>query len=207
MKKLFLSATLIGSFGLYAVLYRPADIALPAAATPAPIAQTTPAPKTQGFNATPQQPIALVRGDGEGEGEGEDGYVRAPAPTQTAPAPAPTPAPTPTQPPAPKPTPAPAPKPKGQYADGSYTGSQADAYYGIVQVRATVSGGKLTDVTFLSYPSDRGTSRQINSIAMPYLIQEAIQAQSANVQTVSGASDTSAAFRQSLGSALAQAKV
>jgi uncharacterized protein with FMN-binding domain len=73
-------------------------------------------------------------------------------------------------------------------------------------VRATISGGKLTDVQFLSYPNDRSTSRRINSVAMPYLTQEAIQAQSASVATVSGASDTSAAFRQSLGNALSQAK-
>jgi len=93
----------------------------------------------------------------------------------------------------------------GAYRDGIYTGSQADAYYGTVQVQVTVTGGKIADVTFLSYPSDRGTSRSINSYAMPQLTQEAIQAQSANVNGVSGASDTSAAFRQSLSSALSQA--
>ncbi|HVU75587.1 MAG TPA: FMN-binding protein [Candidatus Paceibacterota bacterium] len=124
-----------------------------------------------------------------------------PPPTQT-PTPIPTPAPTPT----PTPTPAPAPKPQGQYADGTYTGSPANAYYGTVQVQAVVSGGKLASVSFLQYPNDRSTSRYINSQAMPYLIQEAISAQSANVNTVSGASDTSGAFRESLGSALAQAK-
>ena len=93
----------------------------------------------------------------------------------------------------------------GAYRDGIYTGSQADAYYGTVQVQVKISGGKIADVTFLSYPSDRGTSRSINSYAMPQLTQEAISAQSANVNGVSGASDTSAAFRQSLSSALNQA--
>ena len=95
--------------------------------------------------------------------------------------------------------------PQSQYRDGIYTGSQADAYYGTVQVQVKISGGKIADVTFLSYPSDRGTSRSINSYAMPQLTQEAIQAQSANVNGVSGASDTSAAFRQSLSAALSQA--
>jgi uncharacterized protein with FMN-binding domain len=94
---------------------------------------------------------------------------------------------------------------QGQYRDGTYTGSPADAYYGTVQVQVTVAGGKIADVTFLNYPQDRGTSRSINSYAMPQLTQEAIQAQSANVNGVSGASDTSAAFRQSLSSALQQA--
>jgi len=107
---------------------------------------------------------------------------------------------------APVAAPTPAPKPKGQYKDGVYTGISADAYYGLVQVRVTISGGRLTDVQFLSYPNERSTSLSINGVAMPYLKQEAIQAQSANVNTVSGASNTSAAFRKSLGSALSQAK-
>lgn len=114
--------------------------------------------------------------------------------------------PTPTQTQTPTPTPTPAPKQTGQYVDGSYTGASADAYYGFVQVRATIAGGKLTAVDFLQYPNDRRTSQQINSQAMPLLTQEAIKAQSANVSGVSGASDTSAAFVQSLGDALSQAK-
>lgn len=94
----------------------------------------------------------------------------------------------------------------GQYKSGQYTGSVADAYYGNVQVQVTVSGGRISKVNFLQYPNDRSTSRQINSQAIPYLQQEAIQAQSANVDTVSGATYTSEAFVQSLGSALSQAK-
>ncbi len=97
-------------------------------------------------------------------------------------------------------------KPKGQYADGTYTGAAADAYYGTVQVQAVVQDGALASVTFLQYPSDRRTSQQINSRAMPILKSEAIQAQSANVSGVSGATHTSEAFIQSLGDALAQAK-
>ena len=97
-------------------------------------------------------------------------------------------------------------KSAGQYVDGIYTGINADAYYGNIQVQATISGGKLIDVQFLDYPQDRRTSIQINTQAMPYLQSEAIRAQSANVNTISGATDSSGAFRQSLGSALAQAK-
>ncbi len=114
--------------------------------------------------------------------------------------------PTPTTTPTPTPAPLPAPKPKGQYVDGTYTGGSADAYYGSVQVQVTVSGGKIADVQFLQYPNDRGTSRAINSQAMPLLRSEAITAQNAQVNGVSGASDTSAAFRESLASALSQAK-
>jgi uncharacterized protein with FMN-binding domain len=94
----------------------------------------------------------------------------------------------------------------GQYTDGSYTGTAVDAYYGALQVLAVIQGGKLTDVQFLQYPSSRSTSQQINNNAMAALKKEAISAQNANVNTVSGATDTSASFRQSLGSALAQAK-
>lgn len=92
------------------------------------------------------------------------------------------------------------------YKDGTYTGSVADAYYGNVEVSATVSGGKITAVKFLQYPDTHSTSVMINQQAMPYLQQEAIQAQNANVQIVSGATFTSQAFQQSLASALSQAK-
>jgi uncharacterized protein with FMN-binding domain len=97
-------------------------------------------------------------------------------------------------------------KPKGQFTDGTYTGTSENAFYGYVQVRATVSGGKLTDVTILSYPNDRHDSVEINQQALPVLKQEAIAAQSANVDGVSGATDTSDAFVRSLSNALEQAK-
>jgi uncharacterized protein with FMN-binding domain len=92
------------------------------------------------------------------------------------------------------------------YKDGEYTGDAADAFYGNIQVKATISGGKLTDVQFLQYPNDRHDSVEINQAAMPKLKQEAIQAQSANVSGVTGATDTSQAFVQSLGSALKSAQ-
>ena len=111
----------------------------------------------------------------------------------------------PTAVPTPKPTPKPTPTPAGKYKDGTYTGSVADAYYGSVQVQAVIKGGRITSVNFLQYPNDRGTSIRINSQAMPYLQQEAIIAQSASVNGVSGASDTSMAFIQSLSDALSQA--
>lgn len=92
------------------------------------------------------------------------------------------------------------------YKDGQYTGTAADAYYGNIQVQATVQGGKLTDVQFLQYPSEQHNSVEINSQAMPLLKQEAIQAQSAHVNTITGATDTSQAFVQSLSAALMAAK-
>jgi uncharacterized protein with FMN-binding domain len=91
------------------------------------------------------------------------------------------------------------------YKDGTYTGSIANAYYGNVQVKVTISGGKMTNVQFLQYPDTHQTSVVINQQAMPYLQREAIQTQSSNVQIVSGATFTSQAFQQSLQAALVQA--
>ena len=92
------------------------------------------------------------------------------------------------------------------YKDGTYTGKSSDAFYGYVQVRATVSGGRLSDITILNYPQDRDNSIAINNDALPRLKQQAIQVQSSAVDGVSGATDTSQAFMESLGDALAQAK-
>ena len=80
-----------------------------------------------------------------------------------------------------------------------------DVNYGLVEVQATIQNGKISDVQFLDYPHDRRTSQQINAIAMPDLQQEAIQAQSANVDIISGATLTSEGFQMSLQSALASA--
>lgn len=99
----------------------------------------------------------------------------------------------------------PSPTTAANYKDGTYTGDAADAFYGNIQVAVTVQGGKITDVQFLQYPNDRENSVMINQQAMPLLRQEAIQAQSAHVDGVSGATDSSQAFVQSLSSALAKA--
>lgn len=93
------------------------------------------------------------------------------------------------------------------YKDGQYTGTAADAVYGSIQVQATITGGKLTDVVFLQYPNDQRNSIEINTQAMPLLKQEAISAQNAQVDGVTGATDTSQAFTQSLGSALQSAHI
>jgi len=74
--------------------------------------------------------------------------------------------------------------------------------YGPVQVRVTLSGNRIVDVQALQLPSDRSRSRQINDVAGPELRQEALQAQSAQVHTISGATYTSTGYRQSLQAAL-----
>lgn len=117
----------------------------------------------------------------------------------------------PAMPPAPQPQPAPAriartdPKPAGRYNDGTYRGSVADAYYGRLQVEAVIRDGRLAQVRILRYPNDRRTSRHISGRALPRLEREAIAAQSARVDTVSGATLVSRAYRRSLGTALRHA--
>ena len=94
----------------------------------------------------------------------------------------------------------------GQYRNGSYAGNVVDAYFGNVQAHAIIQGGKIADIQFLQYPKDRQHSLQLSNYAMPILKQEAIHIQNSNVDIVSGATQTSMAFRDSLASALAQAK-
>lgn len=107
--------------------------------------------------------------------------------------------------PTPNPTPTPTPTQAGKYKDGSYVGNVADAFYGPLQVEAVVKNGRITDVIFLQYPNDVENSRQINQASNPILRQEAISAQSAQVDIVTGATQSSEAFRESLATALSKA--
>lgn len=88
---------------------------------------------------------------------------------------------------------------------GTFTGDAADTRYGPVQVRITVAGGKITDAQAIEYPQESGRDVRINSAAVPELNQEALQAQSAQIDTVSGATYTSEGYQQSLQSAIDQA--
>ncbi|MEU1515745.1 FMN-binding protein [Streptomyces sp. NPDC005811] len=82
------------------------------------------------------------------------------------------------------------------------TGDSVQTRWGPVQVRVTVRNGKITDVTAVTYPQDNPRDQQINAYAIPQLRSEALQAQSADIDTVSGATYTSDGYRQSLQSAL-----
>ncbi|MEV0172343.1 FMN-binding protein [Streptomyces sp. NPDC050803] len=83
------------------------------------------------------------------------------------------------------------------------TGSVVDTQYGPVQVRITVSGGKITEAEAVQAPSG-GQSTQINGNAVPKLNQAAVAAGSADIDAVSGATYTSNGYKQSLQSALDQ---
>ena len=77
--------------------------------------------------------------------------------------------------------------------------------FGDIQVRVVESGGKIVDVKALQLPSDRRRSAEISQYSEPILHDEALQAQSAQIDTVSGATYTSGAYRESLQSAIDRA--
>ncbi|MFE9097673.1 FMN-binding protein [Streptomyces sp. NPDC007264] len=89
----------------------------------------------------------------------------------------------------------------------SVTGSTVQTKYGPVQVRITLTGGRITGATAVQSPSSPARSQEISSMAVPKLNQETLAAQSANIDSVSGASYTSQGYKQSLQSALDRAGV
>ncbi len=85
------------------------------------------------------------------------------------------------------------------------TGDPFDNPYGTVQVQVTLQGSRITNVTPLQMPTDRQRSAEISQQAAPLLLQEVLQAQSAQIDLIGGASYTSQAYAQSLQSALDKA--
>jgi uncharacterized protein with FMN-binding domain len=81
-------------------------------------------------------------------------------------------------------------------------GDLVQTQYGPVQVEVTLRSGQITRARALARPSGDGQTDAINSYAIPQLIQETLAAQSARIDTVSGATFTSGGYRQSLQSAL-----
>jgi uncharacterized protein with FMN-binding domain len=92
----------------------------------------------------------------------------------------------------------------GSFKNGTFTGTAVTERYGTIQVTVIVSGGRLADAG-ATYPTG-GRTGAINQQAIPRLRQEALAAQSASIDTVSGATYTSTAYRSSLQSALKGAK-
>ncbi|MDN4645789.1 FMN-binding protein [Arthrobacter sp. PsM3] len=87
-------------------------------------------------------------------------------------------------------------------AAGTYAGSLVQTRFGAVQVQITVKAGAITDVTALQLTDEDRKSVQISTRAAPLLRAEVIKAQSAQVQTIGGATVTSAAYLSSLQAAL-----
>lgn len=117
----------------------------------------------------------------------------APAPSSAPPAAAPT---------ASAPTTSGAPAAPSGVSAGSFTGSQIRTPYGTIQVKAEISGGKITNVVPLQMTDVGSTSIEIDRQAVPMLRSEVLSSQSARVDTISGATYTSQGYLTSLQAAL-----
>ena len=90
-------------------------------------------------------------------------------------------------------------------SSGTFAGGTAQTAYGPVQVAIVVKSGRITDVRALQLTNQGGRSVAISAGAAPILRTEALRAQSAKIDTVSGATYTSDGYRTSLQSAIDKA--
>lgn len=90
----------------------------------------------------------------------------------------------------------------GSSASGTYKGTAVQTRFGPVQVQITVANGKITDVTAVQLTNTDGKSIQISNRAAPLLRSKVLAAQSADVQTVTGATITSDAYLTSVQAAI-----
>jgi uncharacterized protein with FMN-binding domain len=93
-------------------------------------------------------------------------------------------------------------KGKGRAATIVVNGSSAGTRYGPVRLRVTIKAGRIRSVSAVEYPSSGSRDKEISGFALPELEREAIAAQNAQIDTVSGATFTSDGYRRSLQSAL-----
>jgi len=90
---------------------------------------------------------------------------------------------------------------------GTFKGDTSHTRWGPVQVQITLTDGKITDVTTLQYPNGDRKSLNISNRVIPWLQEETLQIQSANISGISGATYTSTGFQNSLASALQKAGI
>ena len=151
---------------------------------------------------TPDEPLPIR--DGSGVAVVERGTTPSAVPRASAPRASARPRPTDAPTTAASPAPTAASGAGGTAAATTVDGPVVDTQFGPVQVRIAVAAGRITDVVALQLPTGRH-SGQISSYAGPVLRQEALRAQSAQIDTVSGATYTSDAYAQSLQAALDKA--
>ncbi|MCW2701323.1 MAG: hypothetical protein JWQ45_2858 [Blastococcus sp.] len=85
------------------------------------------------------------------------------------------------------------------------TGPAVATRWGDVQVAITVDGSTITDVTVPVYPTGNGKDQRINAYALPILISDTLDAQSADIDMITGATVTSEGYVRSLQGALDRA--
>jgi uncharacterized protein with FMN-binding domain len=89
----------------------------------------------------------------------------------------------------------------------TYDGDVVSTRFGNVQVQITVENGRVTDSTVLQVPWNDHKDQEINGYAVPILNSEAVDAQGADIDMVSGATFTSQGYIESLQSAIDQANL
>lgn len=89
----------------------------------------------------------------------------------------------------------------------TYSGDTVQTRWGPVQVQITVEAGRISAADVLQVPSENPKDQMINGYAVPVLNDEAVQAQSADIDMVSGATVTSEGYVRSLQSAIDQANL
>jgi uncharacterized protein with FMN-binding domain len=94
-----------------------------------------------------------------------------------------------------------------KFKTGTYKSKIATNRYGDVQVQISTSADKITAISFLQYPTDERESQRINTRATPILVQQGLSAQANDIDGVSGASFTTKSYKESLQSAIDQAKL
>ncbi len=155
----------------------PISTPTPTESTASPTTQASTAPKRSAAAKSSTSPLAVP----SAKKKTHTATVRAKRPKKT---------------PTPKSTPSPTTATSRKIA-----GSSVQTPFGPVQVQITVQGTRIISVSALQTPQG-GRSSEISRQAVPYLVQQTLSAQSANVQGVSGATFTSDAWAQSLQSAL-----
>lgn len=163
--------------------------------TETPIASSTPTPSASAAaTKSATKPAAKPTQKKSAAKKSSGAGTSANATTDTAPSASAAPTPTPDSTPAPK-----------VAKDQTVTGATAQTRWGPVQVQITVKDGKIVDAVGLQYPNGDRRSQWISDQAIPWLVEETLTEQSANVQIIGGATYTSNGWRQSLASAMQKA--
>lgn len=87
-------------------------------------------------------------------------------------------------------------------SDGTFVGDTVQTRFGPMQVQVVITGGAITDVQTIQFPSNDRKSVEINEQTIPILLAEVLEIQSADITNISRATYTSQSYKQSLQSAL-----
>lgn len=92
-----------------------------------------------------------------------------------------------------------------EYQDGVYVGPRVENIKGGYQAQVTIEDGVITAVEPIEAGTSDPESLRVNAFAVPTIVERVLEAQSADVEYVSGSSYTSPAFIESIAGALEEA--